>query len=922
MKFIKSKFAQKLIIILIALMIFNIALPHQVNAWDLGGILLKPISAIILANMVTIDVTIGVLLNGLSIGVHVVGGIIDLFTKDNVGALENIHTGLEQLFIGPDTIFAGKVRILDANIFEVESFTNPTDFLEMFKSVGTVDGLANVTAPGYNMIVSIKEAIATTYKVLRNICGYIMLAGLIFTGIRILVSANIPTKRTQYLMYLQDWLIGMVLLIFSHVIMVGIFYISDTLVEELSMSLNGIGGINTSLILNCLLSLDSSEQIICLLMLGYLIYLTVVFVIAYFKRFMWICVLIVISPIVSIMYAFGNGTKQIYSKWLREYMMTVLVQPFHIVIYSILVSIPLNVVNSTGGFSLSGNNILELIYALVAMSFIRPAEKYVRDLFGMNQGLANMASYDSGKKTIDAAIKTITTVGTMAVTAGLGPAAMGALKGGQLLKGATEVGKAVLPDNKLGKAYGKVMDGAEKGLGKIFRVNKNNEGLNAGVNDTRPEENQGEQPPQEPSIESTEEKPLGTENKQQKPLTGFEDPNLVLERANLRGQLERHERGKDDLTSREKDLLGMSDETKEATDNLSEAGEQLTEAAEHLTEASETAEENNNDKINIESAGEEESKKTQKSKWPHDRLISGASSAVSFMQVATGNKGAFDALSSVNPDSKLGKITGKFMSSDLGNALKKFEALGGMKELHKGFNEVRDTFSPTPLEGWQATNERMGENIKARQEQQKFQFVNNEENKNYFQVKYEKELRDQYPDRKKYSDAYIKNLAKEKTESKLKSLADTYVPLGIKDAKIAYECNEDRKMYGLTAEEAVQQRTEFERFNVNANNVQTINIAYPPQGDEPRASSVSEKIPNSRELYNNGYTDSVHQIAVNELVDKLGISLERAMVFDKALMRKGGKLNEDTGDKKLDAAIKEINENYRKVILAKKGKGE
>jgi hypothetical protein len=183
--------------------------------------------------------------------------------------------------------------------------------------------------------------------------------------------------------------------------MVGIFYISDLLVNALGDELNGFGGMNFTLIMQALLSWDSAEQIICLIMLIYLIFLTIVYIIAYFKRFMWISVLIVIAPVVSIMYVFGNHTKQIYSRWLTEYMTTVFIQPFHIVVYYILVSIPLNIANSTGGFSLGGTSLLEIIYALVALAFIRPAEKYIRNLFGIDKGIAGLATYDSGKQTLD-----------------------------------------------------------------------------------------------------------------------------------------------------------------------------------------------------------------------------------------------------------------------------------------------------------------------------------------------------------------------------------------------------------------------------------------------------------------------------------------------------------------------------------------
>lgn len=257
---------------------------------------------------------------------------------------------------------------------------------------------------GYHMIVTIRESIASIYKVLRDICAYIMLAGLIYTGIRVLITSNNPQKQSQWKALVFDWFVGMILLIFSHVLLVGIFYISDLIVDNLATELNGFGGMNFTLVIQCLMSWDSAEQIICMIMLIYLMYMTIVFLIAYFKRFMWICILIVIAPVVSVMYSFGNQTKQIYTKWLREYIMTVFVQPFHLVVYYILVSIPLNIANDTGISAiptLDHASLLELIYALVAMSFIRPAEKYIRELFGFHQGIANLASFDSGKQTLD-----------------------------------------------------------------------------------------------------------------------------------------------------------------------------------------------------------------------------------------------------------------------------------------------------------------------------------------------------------------------------------------------------------------------------------------------------------------------------------------------------------------------------------------
>lgn len=973
MKFVKSKFAQKLIIILIALMIFNIAIPQEVKAWDLGGILLKPISSLILSTLVSIDVSIGILLNGLSIGVNAIGGIIEIFTEDNTDALNDISTALNQLFIGPDTIFAGKVRILDANIFEVESFTSPTDFFDTIISSGLVENvneLSDATSPGYNLIVNLKQGIATVYRVLRDICGYIMLAGLIFTGIRILVSSNIPTKKTQYLMLLQDWLIGMVLLIFSHVIMVGVFYISDTLVEALSLSLNGLGGLNFNLIVQCLLSFDSAEQIICLVMLGYLIYLTVIFGISYLKRLMWICVLIVIAPIVSVMYAFGNSTKGIYTKWIREYIMTVFVQPFHLIVYYVLVSIPLNMSNSTVGFSLTGSNFLEIVYCLVAISFIRPAEKYIRELFGMHQGIVSQASFDSGKQTFDVAKKAIATVALTATTAGIGPAFMGALKGGAALKGIANASKGVLGDG--GKLLSRIFNGNPKNaaIDTGYAV-KEEEGQQAGSASAANAFQYSDNPVLDAQREALAEQLADGQidkkdlTNEQKALLGIDNnpkpenktdidkkngdqnsntenlsPDQILERAKLRGQLDRKEISEKDLTNVQKDLLGFNNENKDineeelekANEMSQEAGDKLSNAADKLSDAADKLSQQNDlqdEDMEIQKGVKNDKKESEDSNEPKgwrekvgDFVEGKADNMSDFMKLAVGDKGVFETLSEMDSNSKLGQVAGQFMDSDLGKSLKKFEELGGMQELHKGFNEVRDTFYVTaPPQDWKTTNERMENRRKEHIEQEKFNFTHNEGNQQFIinQKKYLEKFRAQYPDKVKYPDAYIQNLAKEKAKSDLKSLADTYVPLGVTDVKGAYQCEEDRKNYGLTSTESVQLMADFERFNKASDNIVNLNVKH---GES--YTTVSEGIPHAREYYNNGYKDINQMMWVDAMAMKLkdmpqfkkketkNTEHQFAMKIDQELRKKGGKVNYKGKDENIKEFVKDLNEYYQK----------
>ena len=60
MKFIKSNFAKKIIIILILLMILSMTILKPVHAaWNFSGILMKPITNLILSFLTSIDVQLG-----------------------------------------------------------------------------------------------------------------------------------------------------------------------------------------------------------------------------------------------------------------------------------------------------------------------------------------------------------------------------------------------------------------------------------------------------------------------------------------------------------------------------------------------------------------------------------------------------------------------------------------------------------------------------------------------------------------------------------------------------------------------------------------------------------------------------------------------------------------------------------------------
>lgn len=236
-------------------------------------------------------------------------------------------------------------------------------------------------------------------------------------------------------------------------------------------------------------------------------------------------------------------------------------------------------------------------------------------------------------------------------------------------------------------------------------------------------------------------------------------------------------------------------------------------------------------------------------------------------------------------------------------------AAGVFQSAHEGYNKVMDTLYVTPSsQDWKRTNEQLAGDSKAKQEQIKFNVVNNKGNQKYIieQEGYMEKLRAQYPDEKKYPDARLEAMAEEQAKAKLKSLADTYAPYGIQDGKVMYELDKDRKKYGLTADEAIQQRSSFEKFNTNKKNIVKVNIE-----NKPNISSVSEVEPHAKDYYYNGYTKADDMAVVRVIEEKLKVSPNYAMAVDQTLRKKGGRVNYKGNDPQMKDVVDQINKYYR-----------
>ena len=107
-----------------------------------------------------------------------------------------------------------------------------------------------------------------------------------------------------------------------------------------------------------------------------LVILTATFTFTYIKRLLMLLFLTVIAPFVAFTYPIDklrDGKAQAFDFWLKEYITNLLIQPFHLLLYTIFI---------TMAFDLASTNI---IYSLVVIGFMVPSEKILRKIFSLDK---------------------------------------------------------------------------------------------------------------------------------------------------------------------------------------------------------------------------------------------------------------------------------------------------------------------------------------------------------------------------------------------------------------------------------------------------------------------------------------------------------------------------------------------------------
>lgn len=104
---------------------------------------------------------------------------------------------------------------------------------------------------------------------------------------------------------------------------------------------------------------------------------TVMFLTIYIKRLIQLAFLTMIAPFVALMYPvdkIGDGKAQSFDTWLKDYFFGVLIQPIHLLIYTVFIAVASQLFT------------VNIIYAIAIYIFMIPAEKYIKKIFGFEKG--------------------------------------------------------------------------------------------------------------------------------------------------------------------------------------------------------------------------------------------------------------------------------------------------------------------------------------------------------------------------------------------------------------------------------------------------------------------------------------------------------------------------------------------------------
>lgn len=262
------------------------------------------------------------------------------------------------------------------------------------------------------MVIKIRQAVALWYSVIRLLAMVAMLIVLIAIGIKMALS-TIASEKAVYKRMFVDWVVGMIILFSIHYIMIFVININETMVNTIKETANSVNKTQlkyvtagkegeeegTQEVSDEEIEISIYEEIrtrayepkLSIGLTGMLMYMTLIYFavrysLVYLKRYLTVIVLALMAPPVGVAYALQkvlSGKSSTLKTWMTEFIMNVIIQIVHALVYAVFVSTAL---------ALSLESVPGMVVALIFMNFTLKTEKMFREIFKMGESGSLLSS--------------------------------------------------------------------------------------------------------------------------------------------------------------------------------------------------------------------------------------------------------------------------------------------------------------------------------------------------------------------------------------------------------------------------------------------------------------------------------------------------------------------------------------------------
>ena len=250
------------------------------------------------------------------------------------------------------------------------------------------------------IVIKIRELVATWYGIIRFLSMAAMLVILIAIGLKMGLS-TIASDKAVYKRMLTDWVVGVIILFLIHYFMIACIHINAVVINTIENSAQAINKAQIQQVLGDEEG-DSSDELEIKVyeelrtraydarlingITGMVMYMTMVFfafkyTLIYLKRYLTILVLTLMGPAVGVAYALQkslSGKSSTLSTWMKEYIMNVIIQIVHALLYAIFIS---------QAMILSLKSVAGIAFALIMMNYMSKADELFKKIFNFGGSL-------------------------------------------------------------------------------------------------------------------------------------------------------------------------------------------------------------------------------------------------------------------------------------------------------------------------------------------------------------------------------------------------------------------------------------------------------------------------------------------------------------------------------------------------------